>query len=141
MLRFLLGIAEAGFFPGIILYLTFWYTRAHRARMVALFMTAIALAGVIGGPVSGWIMDRMGGVGGLRNWEWLYLLEGLPSVVVGVLVLVYLDDGPERASWLTAEQKALLARRLAEEEAQKSHRRPATRSTSATRSATPRCGC
>ena len=120
VLRFLLGIAEAGFFPGIILYLTFWYTRAHRARMVALFMTAIALAGVFGGPVSGLIMDRMGGVGGLRNWEWLYLLEGLPSVVVGVLVLVYLDDGPERAAWLTAEQKALIARRLAEEEALKS---------------------
>ena len=116
VLRFLLGIAEAGFFPGIILYLTFWYTRAHRARMVALFMTAIALAGVFGGPLSGLIMDRMGGVGGLRNWEWLYLLEGLPSVIVGVLVLVYLDDGPERASWLTAGQKALLARRLAEEE-------------------------
>jgi sugar phosphate permease len=120
VLRFLLGIAEAGFFPGIILYLTFWYTRVHRARMVALFMTAIALAGVFGGPVSGLIMDRMGGVGGLRNWEWLYLLEGLPSVVVGILVLVYLDDGPERASWLTAEQKALIARRLAEEEALKS---------------------
>jgi sugar phosphate permease len=119
VLRFLLGIAEAGFFPGIILYLTFWYTRAHRARMVALFMTAIALAGVFGGPVSGLIMDRMGGVAGLRNWEWLYLLEGLPSVVVGVLVLLYLDDGPERASWLSAEQKALIARRLAEEEAVK----------------------
>jgi sugar phosphate permease len=119
VLRFLLGVAEAGFFPGIILYLTFWYTRAHRARVVALFMTAIAIAGVFGGPLSGWIMDRMGGVGGLRNWEWLYLLEGLPSVIVGVVVLFYLDDGPERASWLTAEQKALLARRLAEEEAAK----------------------
>jgi sugar phosphate permease len=118
-LRFLLGIAEAGFFPGIILYLTFWYTQVHRARMVALFMTAIALAGVLGGPVSGWIMDRMGGVAGLRNWEWLYLIEGVPSVLVGVLVLLYLDDGPERATWLTAEQKALLARRLAEDEALK----------------------
>ena len=119
VLRFLLGVAEAGFFPGIILYLTYWYTQAHRARMVALFVTAIAFAGVLGGPVSGWIMERMGGVGGLRNWEWLYLLEGLPSVVVGVLVLFYLDDGPARASWLTDEQKALLARRLAEEEAAK----------------------
>jgi D-galactonate transporter len=116
VLRFLLGVAEAGFFPGIILYLTFWYTRAHRARMVALFMTAIALAGVIGGPISGLIMQRMGGVAGLRNWEWLYLLEGIPSVLVGLLVLAYLDDSPERASWLTAEQKALIARRLAEEE-------------------------
>jgi len=115
-LRCLLGIAEAGFFPGIILYLTFWYTRAHRARMVALFMTAIAVAGVLGGPISGWIMNSMGGVAGLRNWEWLYLLEGIPSVVVGLAVLFYLDDGPERASWLTADQKALLARRLADEE-------------------------
>jgi sugar phosphate permease len=119
VLRFVLGVAEAGFFPGVILYLTFWYTRAHRARMVALFMTAIALAGVFGGPISGLIMDRMGGVAGLRNWEWLYLIEGVPSVLVGFLVLVYLDDGPERATWLTAEQKALLARRLAEEEALK----------------------
>ena len=118
-LRFVLGVAEAGFFPGIILYLTFWYTRAHSARMVALFMTAIAFAGVLGGPISGWIMASMGGVAGLRNWEWLYLLEGLPSVAVGVLVLLYLDDGPERAAWLTPEQKALLARRLAEEEATK----------------------
>jgi sugar phosphate permease len=118
-LRFLLGVAEAGFFPGIILYLTFWYTRVHRARVVALFMTAIALAGVIGGPISGGIMDRMGGVGGLRNWEWLYLLEGLPSVLVGLLVLAYLDDGPDTAAWLTADQKALLARRLADEEAAK----------------------
>jgi nitrate/nitrite transporter NarK len=87
--------------------------------MVALFMTAIALSGVIGGPVSGLIMDRMGGVGGLRNWEWLYLLEGLPSIVVGLVVLLYLDDGPERASWLTPEQKALIARRLADEQAAK----------------------
>jgi sugar phosphate permease len=119
LLRFLLGVAEAGFFPGVILYLTFWYTRAHRARMVALFMTAIALAGVLGGPLSGWIMERMGGVGGLRNWEWLYVLEGIPSIVVGVLVFAGLDDGPERAAWLTPEQKALIARRLVEEEAVK----------------------
>ncbi len=118
-LRFLLGVAEAGFFPGVILYLTFWYTRAHRARIVALFMTAIALAGVVGGPVSGWIMQSMGGIGGLRNWQWLYLLEGIPSVVVGLLVLAYLDDGPERASWLTRDEKALIALRLAEEEAAK----------------------
>ena len=66
--------------------------------IVALFMTAIAIAGVFGGPLSGWIMDRMGGVGGLRNWEWLYLIEGVPSVIVGVVVLFYLDDGPERAT-------------------------------------------
>jgi sugar phosphate permease len=118
-LRFLLGIAEAGFFPGVILYLTFWYTRTHRARMVATFMTAIPIAGVFGGPVSGWIMQQMGGVGGLRNWEWLYLVEGMPSVLVGVLVLAYLDNGPTSARWLTDGEKALLASRLEEEEALK----------------------
>jgi sugar phosphate permease len=118
-LRLLLGVAEAGFFPGVILYLTFWYTRTHRARMVAAFMTAIPVAGVIGGPVSGWIMQQMSGVGGLRNWEWLYLLEGLPSILVGLLVLSYLDDGPTTATWLTADEKALLAQRLEEEESLK----------------------
>ena len=88
VLRFLLGVAEAGFFPGIILYLTYWYTRTHRAKMVAAFMTAIALAGVIGGPVSGWILDALGGVGGLKGWQWLYLVEGMPSVLVGIGVLL-----------------------------------------------------
>lgn len=116
VMRFLLGVAEAGFFPGIILYLTYWYTRAHRARMVAIFMTAIALAGVFGGPVSGWIMQVMGGVAGLANWQWLYLIEGLPSVIVGVLVLLLLDNGPQQARWLSDAEKALLKQRLAEEE-------------------------
>lgn len=116
VLRFILGVTEAGFFPGIILYLTFWYTRTHRAKMVALFMTAIALAGVFGGPVSGWIMQVMGGVAGLANWQWLYLLEGIPSVIVGALVLVFLDDKPEKAKWLTDQEKSLLHQRLEEEE-------------------------
>ena len=116
VMRFLLGVAEAGFFPGIILYLTYWYTRTHRARAVATFMTAIALAGVFGGPVSGWIMQAMGGVHGLANWQWLYLLEGFPSVVVGILVLVLLDNGPQKAKWLTEQEKALITQRLDEEE-------------------------
>jgi sugar phosphate permease len=116
LLRFLLGVAEAGFFPGVIFYLTFWYTRAHRAKMVASFMTAIPVAGVFGGPASGWIMQQMNDVGGLRNWEWLYLLEGLPSILVGALVLFCLDDGPRTARWLSDAEKALLDRRLVEEE-------------------------
>jgi D-galactonate transporter len=115
-MRFLLGVAEAGFFPGVILYLTYWYPRAHRAGMVAFFMTAITLAGVIGGPLSGFILTRLAGVHGLAGWKWLYLLEGLPSVVVGVLVLFVLDDGPEKAKWLTASEKELLRSRLEEEE-------------------------
>ena len=115
-LRFALGIAEAGFFPGIILYLTYWYTRTHRARMVAGFMTAITLSGVIGGPVSGFILKHLSGVSGLAGWQWLYLLEGLPSIVVGFLVLFLLDDGPAKAKWLTAEEREFLARRVQEEE-------------------------
>jgi len=115
-LRFVLGLAEAGFFPGVILYLTFWYTRAHRARMVAAFMTAIALSGLVGGPVSGWILGRLDGLGGYRGWQWLFLLEGLPSVLVGVLVFFRLDDGPRAARWLSEPERALLLERLAEEE-------------------------
>ena len=116
VLRFLLGVAEAGFFPGIILYLTYWYTRTHRARIVALFMTAVALAGVVGGPASGWIMQTMGGVHGLANWQWLFLIEGAPSVVVGIAVLFLLDDGPRKAKWLDEREKALIVQRLDEEE-------------------------
>ena len=117
--RFLLGIAEAGFFPGIIWYLTQWYTRTHRAQIVALFMTAIALSGVIGGPISGWILNEMDGVYGWRGWQWLFLLEGLPAVVVGAAVLRFLDDGPHSAAWLTAAERAVVQRQLAAEEAQK----------------------
>ena len=116
VLRFMLGIAEAGFFPGIILYLTYWFTRAHRARMVAGFMTAITLSGVIGGPVSGWILASFSGAAGLAGWQWLYLLEGLPSVVVGLLVLGLLDDGPSKAKWLSDAEKELLLRSIQEEE-------------------------
>ena len=119
VLRFLLGVAEAGFFPGIILYLTYWYTRTHRAKMVAAFMTAIALAGVIGGPVSGWILGSMAGVAGLKGWQWLYLIEGLPSVLVGIWVLFYLDDGPAKSKWLTQQEKDLLLQRLEQEESVK----------------------
>jgi len=115
-LRFALGVAEAGFFPGIILYLTYWYTRKHRTRMVAGFMTAITLSGVIGGPISGFILSRLSGVSGLAGWQWLYLLEGIPSVVVGLLVLSLLDDGPSKAKWLTEEERELLSRRVREEE-------------------------
>src|SRR5688500_15613702 len=89
ILRFFLGVAEAGFFPGIILYLTYWFPTARRARVVALFMTAIALSGVIGGPISGWIMQAFAGLNGWAGWQWLFLLEGIPSVVVGVWVLYF----------------------------------------------------
>lgn len=115
-LRFLLGIAEAGFFPGIILYLTYWYPRQHRARMVALFMTAITLAGVFGSPLSGWLLEVSEGWHGLKAWQWLFILEGLPSVLVGACVPFLLTDRPEKATWLTAEEKSLLLAELAAEE-------------------------
>ncbi|MGB0132086.1 MFS transporter [Chlorobium sp.] len=113
LLRFLLGVAEAGFFPGIILYLTIWFPSEYRARMVAWFMTAVAIAGVVGGPVSGAILEAMDGFGGLQGWQWLFVLEGLPSAAMGVVVLFYLDDSPRDASWLDTEEKDLLMRRAA----------------------------
>jgi len=118
-LRFLLGVAEAGFFPGIILYLTYWYPRRHRARIVALFMTAIALSGVVGGPFSGTIMATMSGFASLDAWQWLFIFEGIPSILVGIWAYFYLDNGPNQARWLSVEQKELLVKRLDDEEALK----------------------
>jgi len=116
VIRFFLGVVECGFFPGVILYLTFWYTRKHRARMVALFMTAVPLAGLIASPISGWIMNAMTEFWHLRAWQWLFLLEGIPSVFMGLLTLYYLTDKPAKAAWLSAEQKEFLEQRLREEE-------------------------
>lgn len=118
-LRFLLGIAEAGFFPGIILYLTYWYPREHRARMVALFMTAIAVAGVIGGPLSGWLLKTMAGWHGLASWQWLFILEGIPTTLLGLALPWLLTDRPDQANWLTLEEREFLRARLADEEVRK----------------------
>lgn len=115
ILRFLLGVAEAGFFPGIILYLTYWYPASRRSKITALFMTGIPIAGVVGGPLSGWILDRFHNVNGLHEWQWLFLLEAIPSLVAGVATFFYLDDGIRDAKWLDAEEKALLERELANE--------------------------
>jgi len=113
VLRFLLGVAEAGFFPGIVLYLTYWYPSARRGRMNALFMTGIPIAGVLGGPLSGWIMHAFGGVHGLANWQWLFLLEALPSLALGIATPFVLPNGIRSASWLDAREKQLLEDRLA----------------------------
>lgn len=115
VLRFLLGAAEAGFFPGIILYLTYWYPAHRRARMVALFMSGVAVAGVVGGPLSGWIMKTFAGQYGLNGWQWLFLLEGLPSVLIGIWTLFYLDDGIRGANWLGEDDKRLLERAIVED--------------------------
>jgi len=117
--RFVLGVVESGFFPGVILYLTFWYTRRHRAKMVALFMTAIPLSGLIGGPISGGLLNKMSSVGGLRGWQWLFLLEGIPSIVAGFATLYFLPNGPKSAKWLSPEERTLVASQLEEEDAAK----------------------
>lgn len=115
-LRFLLGVAEAGFFPGIVLYLTYWYPSTRRGRMNALFMIGIPVAGVLGGPVSGWIMQAFNGVHGLSNWQWLFLLEALPSLVLGIVVLFVLPNGIRAASWLDEQQKRLLEANISRDE-------------------------
>ncbi len=120
-LRFLLGVAEAGFFPGMILYLTYWFPRDARGRAVARFMTATAIAGAIGSPISGLLL-KMNGFGGLGGWQWLFLIEGVPSIVLAFVTFFYLPDSPSKAKWLTSEEKKWIADRLdREREATASH--------------------
>ncbi|AXE99118.1 MFS transporter [Paraburkholderia hospita] len=119
VMRFLLGLAEAGFFPGIILYLTYWYPAHRRGRMTTWFMTAIAISGVVGGPISGYILKSFDGANGWHGWQWLFLLEGIPSIVVGILVFIVLDDRISKAKWLTKEERELLERNIAAEDATK----------------------
>ncbi|MGS0743740.1 MFS transporter [Glaciimonas sp. GG7] len=108
VMRFLLGVAEAGFFPGVILYLTYWYPAYRRGKINAIFMTGIALSGVIGGPLSGWILRNMGGIQGYAGWQWMFILEAIPSLILGVVVIFYLEDRVRDAKWLTEEEKQLL---------------------------------
>jgi len=119
VVRFLLGVAEAGFFPGIILYLTYWFPAARRGRATSLFLTAIAVAGIVGGPASGWILHSLDGVNGWRGWQWLFLLEAIPSLVLGVLAWFFLEDRVKNAQWLTPAERELIARDIAAEEAHK----------------------
>lgn len=118
-IRFLLGIVESGFFPGVILYLTFWFNSRYRAQMVAVFMTAIPLSGFIFGPISGWLMKRLDNVAGLHGWQWLFVLEAVPSMLAGVASMIFLDDGPHSAKWLDTNERALVCQRLDEDEAHK----------------------
>jgi ACS family phthalate transporter-like MFS transporter len=117
--RILLGAAEAGFWPGIILYLTYWYPGARRARITSRFLLAIAAAGIIGGPLSGWILHNFVDVLGYRNWQWLFFLEGLPALLMGVVAFFYLVDKPEAARWLDDEQKKIILDALAADRAGK----------------------
>jgi MFS transporter, ACS family, phthalate transporter len=103
--RILLGAAEAGFWPGIILYLTYWYPAERRARITSRFLLAIAAAGIIGGPLSGFILHNFSNIWGYRNWQWLFFLEGIPAIIAGITAYFYLTDKPEDAQWLTSEEK------------------------------------
>jgi D-galactonate transporter len=115
VLRFLLGAAEAGFYPGVILYCTYWFPSARRARVIALFMSAIPVAGIFGNPLSGWIMDVFEGTGGWNGWQWLFLLEALPAIAVGVITLFYLDNSVRDAKWLSDDDKSVIERALAQD--------------------------
>jgi len=114
-LRFLLGVAEAGLAPGLLLYLTYWFPSYRRARMTVLWFIAIPISGMIGGPLSGLIMDRMSGVHGWFGWQWMFVIEAIPTVIVGLLVLAVLKDSVQDASWLTQDEKNLVKQELAQD--------------------------
>ena len=117
VLRFLLGIAEAGFYPGVIFYLSYWVPSAYRGRAIALMMSAIPLSAIVGNPLSGWIMDGMQDVAGLEGWKWMFILEAVPAVLMGVAVLFYLDNSIAAAKWLSQSEKTALEAEMARERA------------------------
>ncbi len=118
LVRFLLGAAEAGFFPGIIFYLTLWFPSAYRGRIAGYFMAAIPLSGVLGQPLSAYLLD-MNGVMGLSGWQWMFIVEAVPAVILSIVVLAYLTDRPSEAAWLPDDERAWLADRLRQEERQR----------------------
>ncbi len=113
IVRFLLGAAEAGLYPGMVLYMTYWFPSATRARFIALFLAGVPLSNVIGAPISGWLLNLNGY--GLAGWQWMLILEGIPSLICGVATLWLLPDGPAKAQWLSDEEKRIIAARLAAE--------------------------
>lgn len=121
VLRFMLGVFEAGFAPGMIFYLTYWYSQSRMAGVMAVVMLAGPIGGIVGGPVSAWIMTAFSGAHGLDGWQWMFLLEGLPCVLIGIVAYRYLDDKPAQAKWLSAEEKALLAADLDARSGQQKH--------------------
>jgi D-galactonate transporter len=121
LLRFLLGVAEAGFIPGVLLYLTYWFPAAWRGRIIALFLAAIPMSNIIGGPLSGWILKNFGGVAGLAGWQWLFIVETVPSIVLGIASLMFLDDRVEDARWISDEEKRVIQDNIAHEASQSTH--------------------
>jgi MFS transporter, ACS family, tartrate transporter len=121
VLRFLLGVAEAGFFPGVAFYLSQWFPAQYRARILAWFLFGIPASALIGGPVSSLLLE-LNGVAGLAGWQWLFLVEGVPAVILGVLLLIFVTDTPEQATWLTAEEKAIVRARITAEPKERERR-------------------
>lgn len=119
VLRVLLGAAEAGFFPGVILYLTYWFPASHRARITSRFIMAIAVCGIIGGPLSTSIMGHFAGIGGFTGWQWLFVITGIPPVLAGLFAWYWLDDKPASAKWLSAAEKTAIEQALAAERQQR----------------------
>jgi MFS family permease len=117
VVRFVLGAVEAGLFPGVMLYLTYWFPKRYRARYVSMFAIGIPLASVIGAPISGLLLG-LDGVWGLKGWQWLYILEAIPALVVGVLIWIYLTDSPDQATWLEPEERDWIRQTLAREKAE-----------------------
>ncbi len=115
VLRFLLGVAEAGFSPGAMYFISCWFPAARRGRMLALYLTAVPLSSVIGGPLSGWILSAFADLGGLRGWQWLFLIETVPSLVLGYVVLKVLADRPSDVKWLNADEAAMITADIAQE--------------------------
>lgn len=114
-LRFVLGLAEAGFYPGVILYLTYWFPARWRGRAIAVLMSAIPISSILGNPLSGWVMDAMNHLGGVAGWKWMFIVEAAPAVLVGIAVLFYLDNSIAAARWLDADEKRVLETAIAED--------------------------
>jgi D-galactonate transporter len=116
LLRFVTGVFEAGFFPGIVLYFTNWYPASRRGQIMGLFMSAIPISGVLGSPLSGWMLESFAGKSGLAGWQWMFLLQGVPTVILGILAYVMLNDGIRQAKWLNPEEKQMLIAELEKDE-------------------------
>jgi MFS family permease len=121
IVRFMLGVAEAGFFPGMVLYLTYWFPAHRRGKMVALLMAGNPVSGLVGGPVSGYIMHSMQGLWGLAGWQWLFIVEALPSAVLGLIILRHLDDRVADATWLSSAEKRLIENEIAADSVTQTH--------------------
>ncbi|WP_432239657.1 MFS transporter [Herbaspirillum robiniae] len=121
VIRFLLGVAEAGFFPGVILYLTYWFPAHRRGRMTAMFMAGNPVSGIVGAPLSGYIMHAFGGTMGMSGWQWLFVLEAIPAVLLSVVIYFYLDDRVADAAWLSAEEKKVIEGEVAQDASARTH--------------------